>query len=212
MAEVLVYTKEGKEKGKELLSDVLFNVPVNDALVYEYVKNYQANQRQGTAKAKCRSEVSGGTVKPFRQKGTGRARAGDNTSPLWVRGGKAFGPKPRDYYSLLPVKKRRAAFLCSLSDKARKGKIVVLEDIAVTTTKTKEFVSVLKNLKVDTQKNLVVVDVFNKELFLAARNVKNTEIKKVAQVNAYDVLNAANLLISKKAIDVIKLKYEKAGV
>jgi large subunit ribosomal protein L4 len=211
MAEVSVYTKEGKEKGKELLSDVLFNVPVNDALVYEYVKNYLANQRQGTSKAKTRSEVSGGTVKPWRQKGTGRARSGDNTSPIWVRGGKAFGPKPRDYYSLLPIKKRRAAFLCAISDKARKSKMVVVDDLAVASSKTKEFVAILKNLKLDYQKNLVVVDSFNKELFLAARNIKNTEIKKVTQVNAYDVLNAANLLISKKAIDVIKLKYEKAG-
>ncbi|MBL8026296.1 MAG: 50S ribosomal protein L4 [Fibrobacteres bacterium] len=211
MAEAVVYSKEGKEKGKEVLSEALFNVPGNDALVYEYVKNYLANQRQGTSKAKTRAEVSGGTVKPWRQKGTGRARSGDNTSPIWVRGGKAFGPKPRDYYSLLPVKKRRAAFLCALSEKARKGKVLVLEDLTVATPKTKEFVGVLKNLKVDSQKNLIVVDTYSKELFLAARNIKNTEIKKVAQTNAYDILNSVNLIMSKKAIDAIKSKYEKAG-
>jgi large subunit ribosomal protein L4 len=212
MAEVLVYTKDGKEKGKEVVSDAVLNVPANNALVYEYVTNYLANQRQGTSKAKKRSEVSGGTKKPWRQKGTGRARSGDNSSPIWVRGGKAFGPVPRDYYSLLPLKKRRAAFLCALSEKARKGKIIVVDDLTVSSVRTKDFVSVLKNLKVENQKNLILVDDYNRELFLSARNVKNTEIKKVAQVNAFDVLNSQNLLVSQKAVDAIKAKYEKAGV
>lgn len=211
MAQVTLYNKEGKEKGKETLVDSLFDVPANDALVYEYVVGFLANQRQGTHKSKKRSEVSGGGVKPWRQKGTGRARSGSNTSSIWVRGNKAFGPTPRDYYSTIPVKKKRGAFLCALSMKARDNKIVLIEDMGVTAPKTKEVVGLFKALKVDGGKNLIVVEQFEKNLFLAARNIKNTEIRKVAQLNAYDLLNCETVLMSKKSLEVLQAKYEKVG-
>ncbi len=210
MVEAVVYSQEGKERGKFVLSDALFGIPMNEPLVYEYVKNFLANQRQGTSKTKTRAEVSGGTKKPWRQKGTGRARSGDNSSPIWVRGGKAFGPVPRDYYSLLPVKKRRGALICALSAKAKDKKVYVLEDFTISEPKTKVVVSLLRSMALTGRKNLFIVDAFDKNLFLAVRNIKNTNILKVSQVNAYEVLNAENVLITKKALEAVKAKFESA--
>lgn len=202
--EAVLYTKDGKESGKTALDPQLFAQPVNDNLVWEYVKQYLTNQRLGTARTRTRKEVSGGTNKPWRQKGTGRARAGSNTSALWVRGNKPFGPKPRDYYSVIPKKKRRGAMLCALSLKARDNQVKVMEAFAVAAPKTKEVATIVKAMSLDSKKNLIIVDTFDKNLFLAARNIKNTEIVKAAQVNPYQILNVENLILTKKSITELK--------
>lgn len=212
MAEAVLYTKEGKESGKAKLDPVLFEQPVNDNLVWEYVKQYLANQRLGTSETPNRKSVSGGTTKPWRQKGTGRARAGSNTSAVWVRGNKAFGPRPRDYYSAIPKKKRRGAMLCVLSLKARENKVGVMEDLAVTAPKTKEIATVVKTMKLNEKKNLFVVDRFEKNLFLAIRNMKGIEVVKAAQVNPYDIMNSENVIFTKKSITELKKRLsEKAS-
>ena len=212
MADAVLYTKEGKESGKAKLDPVLFEQPVNDNLVWEYVKQYLANQRLGTSETPNRKSVSGGTTKPWRQKGTGRARAGSNTSAVWVRGNKAFGPRPRDYYSAIPKKKRRGAMLCVLSLKARENKVGVMEDLAVTAPKTKEIATVVKTMKLNEKKNLFVVDRFEKNLFLAIRNMKGIEVVKAAQVNPYDIMNSENVIFTKKSITELKKRLsEKAS-
>jgi large subunit ribosomal protein L4 len=206
MAEAVVYTKEGKESGKAELDPALFARPVKDHLIWEYVKQYLANQRLGTAETPNRKSVSGGTAKPWRQKGTGRARAGSNTSAVWVRGNKAFGPRPRDYYSVIPKKKRRGAMLCVLSLKANESKVGLMDDLAVSAPKTKEIASIVKTMNLDEKKNLFVVDKFEKNLFLAARNLKGTEVIKAAQVNPYDILNSENVIFTKKSIAALKTR------
>jgi large subunit ribosomal protein L4 len=209
MAEAVLYTKEGKESGKAKLDPQLFEQPVNDNLVWEYVKQYLANQRLGTAQTPNRKSVSGGTTKPWRQKGTGRARSGSNTSAIWVRGNKAFGPRPRDYYSLIPKKKRRGAMLCALSLKARDQQVRVMEDLVVTAPKTKEIASVIKTMNLGDKKLLFVVDRYEKNLFLAARNIQGTMIVKAAQVNPYDILNTENLILTKKSITELKTRLQE---
>ncbi len=209
MAEAVLYTKEGKESGKAKLDPELFEQPVNDNLVWEYVKQYLANQRLGTARTPIRKEVSGGTTKPWRQKGTGRARSGSNTSAVWVRGNKAFGPKPRDYYSAIPKKKRRGALICVLSLKAKENHVGIMDELAIGSPKTKEMAAVVKAMKLGEKKNLFIVDHYDKNLFLAARNIKGTEIVKAAQVNPYDILNSENLILTKKSITELKNRLQE---
>jgi large subunit ribosomal protein L4 len=206
MAEAVVYTKEGSEKGKAALDSALFGGSVNDHLLWEYVKHFRTNQRQGTAKAKGRGEVSGGGAKPFRQKGTGRARAGSNTSPLWVRGGKAFRPLPRDYHDALPRRKRRAAMLAALSLKARENSVRIIEELTIPGNKTRDFCTVMSAMKLPEGRILFVTDEHRKNLYLASRNIPNTEVRTVATVNAYDVLSCANIVLSAKAVDGLKKK------
>ncbi|OGJ88078.1 MAG: 50S ribosomal protein L4 [Candidatus Raymondbacteria bacterium RifOxyA12_full_50_37] len=213
MTEAVVYTKEGVQKGTVMLDAALFEKKVNDNLIWEYVKHFQTNQRQGTAKAKGRGEVSGGGIKPWRQKGTGRARSGSNTSPIWVRGGKAFHPVPRDYYDALPRRKRRAAMLAALSLRAQENNVRVIEDLSVQSGKTRDFVSVLDALNLGDGRVLFITENNNKSLYLAARNVPNADVQSVATVNAYDVIKCANVVLSAKAIEGLKKKLseEKDG-
>jgi large subunit ribosomal protein L4 len=206
MAEAVLYTKEGSEKGKAALDDALFGNKVNDHLLWEYVKHFQTNQRQGTAKAKGRGEVSGGGAKPWRQKGTGRARAGSNTSPLWVRGGKAFRPLPRDYHDALPRRKRRAAMLAALSLRANENGVRIIEDIAIAGTKTKDFHAIMSAMKLPEGRILFVTDDHRPNLYLASRNIRNAELRTVATVNAYDVLSCANIVLTAKAVDGLRKK------
>lgn len=211
MAEATVFSKEGTEKGKTALNEALFEAKINEPLMYEYVTGYLRNQRQGNAKGKRRGEVSGGGIKPFRQKGTGRARAGSNTSPLWVRGGKAFAPVPHGYHSPIPRQKRRGAFLSALSLKANEKAVRVLEDLSVTAPKTREVASVLKAMNLEGRKTLLVVDRFDKNLFLAARNLAKTAIRKVGELNAFDVLDCETVVFTKKSLKELQAKFGKAG-
>ena len=212
MAEAICYNKEGKESGRQKLDAELFEAGANDHVVYEYVKAYLNNQRQGTHKGKIRSEVSGGGVKPWRQKGTGRARSGANVSPIWVRGGKAFPPRPHAYYSRLPRQKRLKAFRIALSLKAAENRIKVLDGLIFDMPKTSAVAALLKSMNLYQNKTLILVEKYDKNLFLASRNIKNTEVRKVANVNAFDVLNAENLLVTRESLSGLKERFlEKAS-
>lgn len=191
-----VFTQDGKEKGTVDLPEEIFGVEVNNALMHLIVKSYLANQRQGTAKTKSRTEVSGGGRKPFRQKGTGRARAGSNTSPVWVRGGKAFGARPRDYGSTIPKKMRRAALCSALSSRAKDEKVLVIDRLSIEEPKTKQVNTMLKGLSLLNKKNLLIIDEGDRNVFLSGRNIKDVQIRPVMEINAYDVLNNENIVFS----------------
>lgn len=191
-----VFTQDGKEKGTVELPEEIFGVEVNNALMHLIVKSYLANQRQGTAKTKSRTEVSGGGRKPFRQKGTGRARAGSNTSPVWVRGGKAFGAIPRNYGGTIPKKMRRAALCSALSSRAKDEKVLVIDRLTVEEPKTKLVNTVLNSLSISNKKNLLIIDEGDRNIFLSGRNIKDVQIKPVKEINAYDVLNNENIVFS----------------
>lgn len=189
-----VFTKDGKAKGEIALPQEVFECEVNEPLMHQVVTLYLANQRQGTSKTKTRAEVSGGGRKPFKQKGTGHARAGSNTSPLYVRGGKAFGPEPRDYFSNIPQKMRRISLRSALTVRAKDNKVLVFEQMAFDAPKTKEMVNLLKAVSVDNRKNLLVVGDDNENVFLSGRNVKALNIKRYSDLNTYDVLNSENII------------------
>lgn len=195
-----IYLQDGTVKGEIDLPEEVFASEVNEHLMHEVVTSYLANQRQGTSKAKGRSEVSGGGRKPFRQKGTGRARAGSNTSPVWVRGGKAFGPDPRDYYRTVPRKMRKAALRSALSSRAQDEGIKVLEQLNLDSPKTKDIVSMLKGMEILDSKILLVLDKDNRNAFLSSRNIKNLKVKGIKDINTYDVLNSENIVFSAQAL------------
>jgi large subunit ribosomal protein L4 len=200
-----VYTQDGTPKGEMDLPDEVFGADINEHLLYLVVKAYQANQRQGTAKTKGRSEVSGSGSKPWRQKGTGRARSGRNTSPVWVRGGKAFGSIPRDYGSTIPRKMRRKALRCALSSRARDEKVFVIDSLSMEEPKTKSIAALLKALSVADTRTLLVTDGDARNVFLSGRNVKNLNVKAVDDMNALDVLNNENIIFGAEGlVDKVK--------
>jgi large subunit ribosomal protein L4 len=184
-----VYSQDGKVKGEVDLADSVFNAEINNQVMYLVVKSYRANQRQGTAKTKGRSEVSGGGRKPWKQKHTGNARAGSNTSPLWRRGGKAFGPRPRDYYAVIPRTLRKIALTSALSSRAKDEKILVIDKIVVDAPKTRTIATMLDALSLEGKRTLLIVDKTNKNVYLSGRNIKNCSVKPVSEINALDVLN-----------------------
>ncbi len=200
-----LYTQDGKEKGVVELPVEVFAAEVNKTLLHLVVKSYLANQRQGTSKTKNRSEVSGGGKKPWRQKGTGRARSGSNTSPIWVRGGKAFGARPRNYGGTIPKKMRRAALISAYSARAGEEKIIVVDSVVISQPKTKAVESILKGLSIYQKKNLLIVDASDRNIYLSGRNIKNVHVKAVSDVNAYDVLNAENIVFSAEGL-IAKVK------
>ncbi len=201
-----VFTLDGSTTGEVDLPAEVFGADVNESLMHEVVVSYLGNRRQGTAKAKGRSEVSGGGRKPFRQKGTGRARAGSNASPLWVRGGKAFGPVPRDYERTIPKKKRRAALRSALSSRAQSERIVVVEGLALSEPKTKIVASFFKGLPEDVKgRTLLIIESDNKNVYLSSRNLRDVEVKSVTDINTYDVLNSETIMFGAKGL-VDKLK------
>jgi large subunit ribosomal protein L4 len=157
--------------------------------LYLVIKSYRANKRQGTAKTKGRSEVSGGGRKPWKQKHTGNARAGSNTSPLWRRGGKAFGPQPHDYYAQIPRTLRKIALTSALSSRAKDEKILVIDKIVADAPKTKTVASLLDALSLLGKRTLLVIDGANKNVYLSGRNIKNCSVKPVSEINALDVMN-----------------------
>ena len=208
--EVSVLNINGQETGRKVaLNDAIFGIEPNDHVLYLDVKQYLANQRQGTAKSKERSEVSGSTRKLGRQKGGGGARRGDINSPVLVGGGRVFGPKPRDYRFKLNKKVKLLARKSALSYKAQESAIVVVEDFNMEAPKTKDFVNITKNLKVEGKKILLLLPEVNKNVFLSSRNLQRTEVMTASALNAYKVLNADVLVVTEnslKAIDSILTK------
>ena len=202
--EVSVLNINGQETGRKVaLNDAIFGIEPNDHVLYIDVKQFLANQRQGTAKAKERSEVSGSTRKLGRQKGGGGARRGDINSPVLVGGGRVFGPKPRDYRFKLNKKVKVLARKSALSYKMQENAIIVVEDFNFEAPKTKEFVNITKNLKVEGKKTLLVLPEVNKNVYLSARNLKSAEVMTANTINAYKVLNADVLVISEKSLETI---------
>ena len=202
--DVSVLNINGQETGRKVaLNDAIFGIEPNDHVLYLDVKQFLANQRQGTAKAKERSEVSGSTRKLGRQKGGGGARRGDINSPVLVGGGRVFGPKPRDYRFKLNKKVKVLARKSALSYKMQENAIIVVEDFNFEAPKTKEFVNITKNLKVEGKKTLLVLPEVNKNVYLSARNLKSAEVMTANTINAYKVLNADVLVISEKSLETI---------
>ena len=202
--EVSVLNINGQETGRKVaLNDAIFGIEPNDHVLYLDVKQFLANQRQGTAKAKERSEVSGSTRKLGRQKGGGGARRGDINSPVLGGGGRVFGPKPRDYRFKLNKKVKVLARKSALSYKMQENAIIVVEDFNFEAPKTKEFVNITKNLKVEGKKTLLVLPEVNKNVYLSARNLKSAEVMTANTINAYKVLNADVLVISEKSLETI---------
>jgi len=197
MAKVQVFSQTG-EKTKEIeVPKEVFSYPLKEHLIYEAVVNYRSNQRRGTASTKTRAEVRGGGRKPWRQKGTGRARAGSNRSPIWRKGGVVFGPRNRDYAYHIPKKARKNALKSALSLKFEENKILVLESLEFKEPKTKEGIKFLRNLGLESV--LVVGSHENKNLFLCLRNIPLVKAIDQNQVNVYDVLNYESLVFTKKA-------------
>lgn len=195
---------KGQETGRKVtLNENIFGIEPNDHVLYLAVKQYLADQRQGTAKSKERSEHAGSTRKLGRQKGGGGARRGDINSPVLVGGGRVFGPKPRDYSFKLNKKVKVLARKSALSYKAQENAVVVIEDFNLEAPKTKDFVNITKNLKVDGKKVLLVLPEVEKSVYLSARNLKKAEVMTAAQVNSYKVLNADVLVVTENSLKVI---------
>ena len=202
--EVSVLNIKGEDTGRKvLLNDSIFNIEPNDHVIYLDVKQYLANQRQGTAKSKERSEVSGSTRKLGRQKGGGGARRGDINSPVLVGGGRVFGPKPRDYGFKLNKKVKVLARMSALSYKAKENAIVVVEDFTMEAPKTKQFVEIINNLKVDGKKALFVLPGSNKNVYLSARNIERVNVMTAAALNTYKVLNADVMVVTENSLKVV---------
>ncbi|MBW4712549.1 50S ribosomal protein L4 [Prevotella histicola] len=195
---------KGQETGRKVtLNENIFGIEPNDHVLYLAVKQYLAAQRQGTAKSKERSEHAGSTRKLGRQKGGGGARRGDINSPVLVGGGRVFGPKPRDYSFKLNKKVKTLARKSALTYKAQENSIVVVEDFNLEAPKTKDFVNIAKNLKVDDKKVLLVLPEVEKNVYLSARNLKKAEVMTASQVNSYKVLNADVLVVTENSLKVI---------
>ena len=205
MANVSVYNMEGKEVGTIDLNDAVFGVEVNEHLVHMAVVSQLANNRQGTQKAKTRSEVSGGGRKPWRQKGTGHARQGSTRAPQWTGGGVVFAPTPRDYSFKLNKKERRAALKSALTSRVEEKKFIVVDEINFDEIKTKKFQDVLNNLSVS--KALVVLEDGNKNAELSARNIADVKTAKTNTINVYDILKYNTVIATKAAVQAIEEVY-----
>ena len=205
MATVSVLNMEGKEVGTMELNDAVFGVNVNEHLVHMAVVQQLANNRQGTQKAKTRSEVRGGGRKPWRQKGTGHARQGSTRAPQWTGGGVVFAPTPRDYSFKMNKKEKRIALLSALSSKVADNKIVVLDSFNLDEVKTKKFAEVMSNLKVD--KALVVIEGENKNVVLSGRNIPTVKVSATNEINTYDVLKYETLVVTKAAVEKLEEVY-----
>ena len=202
--EVSVLNINGQETGRKVvLNDAIFGIEPNDHVLYLDVKQYLANQRQGTAKTKERSEMSGSTRKLGRQKGGGGARRGDINSPVLVGGARVFGPKPRDYSFKLNKKVKVLARKSALSYKAKENAIIVVEDFDMAAPKTKEYVNIVKNLQLGERKSLLLLPNVNKNVYLSARNLQRSEVMTASALNAYKVLNADVLVITEKSLEAI---------
>ena len=205
MAKLSVYNIEGNQVGEIELNDAVFGVEVNENLMHKAVVAQLAASRQGTQSAKTRSEVSGGGKKPWRQKGTGHARQGSTRAPQWTGGGTVFAPKPIDYSFKMNRKEKRAALFSALSSKVADNKIVVVDEFKLDEIKTKKFVEVMNNLKVN--KALVVVEEDNKNVVLSGRNIPTVKVEANNEINTYDVVKYDTLVVTKAAVEKIQEVY-----
>ena len=205
MAKVSVYNMEGKEVGTMDLNDSIFAVEINEHLVHMAVVQQLANNRQGTQKAKTRSEVSGGGRKPWRQKGTGHARQGSTRSPQWTGGGVVFAPTPRDYTFKLNKKEKRAALKSVLTSAVNENKFIVVDELKLNEIKTKDFAKVLTNLNVE--KALVVLDSNDQNVVMSAKNIPTVKTALTNTINVYDILKYNTVVVTKAAVEQIQEVY-----
>jgi len=199
-----VYALDGSEKGVAPLPDELFGQQVNEHLLWLSVKRYLGNQRQGTAKVKTRGEVSGGGRKPFKQKGTGRARQGSNTSPLMPGGGRAFGPRPRDYRTEMPKRQRRQALISALSLKAGENAVSVIEPLAFDAPKTRRMAEIIDRLGLSQKRTLLVLDQTQETVVKSCRNLRNLRTTLAHQVHPYELLECDAVLLTQAGLDRMK--------
>lgn len=202
--ELSILNKDGKAGKKVKLSDAIYGIEPNDHAIYLDVKQYLANQRQGTSKSKERAEIKGSTKKIKKQKGTGTARAGSIKSPLFRGGGTVFGPRPRNYSFKLNKKLKSLARCSALSYKAKSGDLLVMEDIKMDAPKTSEFSKILSNLKCNDKKTLMVVSESNKNIYLSSRNLQGAKVVTASDVNTYDLVNANKVVVSEGALEKIE--------
>ena len=205
MAKVSVYNMEGKEVGNMDLNDAVFGVEINEHLVHMAVVQQLANNRQGTQKAKTRSEVSGGGRKPWRQKGTGHARQGSTRAPQWTGGGVVFAPTPRDYSFKMNRKEKRAALKSALTSRVQENKLIVVDELKFDEIKTKKFAEVLKNLNLD--KALVVLNENDEKVVMSAKNIPTVKTTQINTINVYDVLKYNTVVLTKAAAESIEEVY-----
>ena len=205
MANVTVYNMEGNEVGTMELNDAVFGVEVNEHLVHLAVVRQLANNRQGTQKAKTRSEVSGGGRKPWRQKGTGHARQGSTRAPQWTGGGVVFAPVPRDYSFKLNKKEKRAALKSALTSRVQENKLIVVDELKFDEIKTKNFKQVMDNLKV--VKGLVVINENDKNVVMSAKNLAKVNTTLTSTLNVYDIMKAGTVVLTKDAVKTIEEVY-----
>lgn len=203
MIDLPVHNIKGENIGGISLRDDIFNTKINKYLVHQVVKHYLANKRRGTASTKNRSEVRGGGVKPWRQKGTGRARAGSSRSPIWVGGGIVFGPAPRDYSFSLPKKMKIVALNSVLSDKVKNKEFIIIDKLFLEENKTKRMVEILKNLQAS-KKPLIIIEKEDNDIAQAVRNIKGAKILPVSKINTYDLINQGKIIITKDALQRIE--------
>lgn len=203
MIDLSVHNIKGENIGEVSLRDNIFNTKVNKYLVHQAVKRYLANRRRGTASTKNRSEVRGGGAKPWKQKGTGRARAGTNSSPIWVGGGIVFGPAPRDYSFSLPKKMKVAALKSALSDKLANKEIIIIDKLSLEENKTSKMVEILKNLQAF-KKPLIITEKEDNIIALSVRNIKGAQVLPVSKINTYDLISHEKIIITKKALKRIE--------
>ena len=205
MANVAVYNMEGKEVGKLDLNDAVFGVEVNEHLVHMAVLQQLANNRQGTQKAKTRSEVRGGGRKPWRQKGTGHARQGSTRAPQWTGGGVVFAPVPRDYSFKINKKEKRAASKSALTSRVQENKLIVVDELKLDEIKTKQFAQVMKNLNVD--KALVVINDNDQNIVMSAKNIPTVKVAQTNTINVFDILKYSTVVVTKDAVATIEEVY-----
>ena len=206
MPTAVLYNMQGSKVGEFELSAALFGAEVNKSVLHETVVNYLANQRQGTQSTKTRTEVSGGGAKPFRQKGTGRARQGSTRAPQWIKGGVDLGPKPRDYSYTINKKVKKLAMVSALSAKAAEDCVLVIENLKMEEIKTKAIDDMLKAMGVDS-KALIVTNEMEKNVYLSARNIEGVKASYVGMLNVYDVLNHDKFIVAKDAIAKLEEVY-----
>ena len=205
MANVAVYNMDGKEVGKLDLNDAVFGVEVNEHLVHMAVLQQLANNRQGTQKAKTRSEVRGGGRKPWRQKGTGHARQGSTRAPQWTGGGVVFAPVPRDYSFKINKKEKRAALKSALTSRVQENKLIVVDELKLDEIKTKKFAEVMKNLNVD--KALVVINDNDQNIVMSAKNIPTVKVAQTNTINVFDILKYSTVVVTKDAVATIEEVY-----
>ena len=206
MPTAVLYNMQGSKVGDVELSAALFGAEVNKAVLHETVVNYLANQRQGTQSTKTRTEVAGGGAKPFRQKGTGRARQGSTRAPQWIKGGVALGPKPRDYSYTINKKVKKIAMVSALSAKALEENVMVIDNLTMDEIKTKTIADMLKAMGVDS-KALIVTNEMEKNVYLSARNIAGVKASYVGMLNVYDVLNHDKFIVAKDAVAKLEEVY-----